>query len=164
MLPSGLTSWLQYVVARILSSHVQLDFWRHLCLESITPTNISLNILFWPIALIPFLLGDLCWLCLGVLRYYDQAIWYFSYLFSIFIENRFFSHTIKPDHSFPPSMILSFSSAPLFLRSTPTPFPFRKKEGLQERTAKQDKTRYKKSLGKSPHIEAGVNPIGEKES
>lgn len=79
---------------------------------------------------------------------------------NFFLENRFFSHTIHPSHSFPSLHSLLSYPDPLQLH-----FLFRKEQvSLQEMAAKQDKTRYSKTRQK-PSIEAGQgNPKRGKES
>lgn len=57
-----------------------------------------------------------------------------------FIENRFLSHTIHPNYSFPSLHSPKLSSQSPLPRSTPPPFSLQKRESLQETTAKEDNT------------------------
>lgn len=67
----------------------------------------------------------------------------------------------------PPYTSSQFSSPPFPPRSTPFPFQLQKRAGLQETTAKPDKTRYSMTR-RNPHIESGQgwkgNPAEVKES
>ena len=65
----------------------------------------------------------------------------------IIIENRFFSHTIQPDHSFPSLHHLRPLPPHLSPRSNHL-FPLRTEEILQVTTTKHDKSGYNKSRQK----------------
>lgn len=84
-----------------------------------------------------------------------------NHCYYFLVENKFFFHTIQP-HQFPlPSLLPTLSS--FFPKSTNPPFPLQKGADLQERTTKQDKTKYTKASWKS-HIHAEQdNPVGGKQ-
>lgn len=56
-------------------------------------------------------------------------------------ENKFYSHTIHPEHSFP-SLHSSQYLPPSLVPRSPLPVSLKKGAGLQETAAKDNKTRY----------------------
>lgn len=76
---------------------------------------------------------------LSVSYYFTFSVSTLVSFLSLLIENRLFSHTMTPQHSFS-SLHYSQPPLPLSLRSFPTLFPLQKWSLLQQR-AKQEKTR-----------------------